>query len=373
MAVKRKFVSTRTLESGMRIDQAIIDSSGRELIAKGAYLDDFQIEYLRKNIGGIYVSEGEPDNLEEIEAALPAFTRELIRKSRVEDRAKVQFNTEVVKRVGEGIQYLFNNAHADGFADAATNIAGELVDTITKSNAVAVDLNLIKCSDEYTFKHSVDVATMAMIIGQNYGLSKEELRELATAGLLHDLGKSQIPLEVLNKPGRLTDEEFALMKQHSLFGFKILKERGTFSDGILKGVLQHHEKMNGRGYPLGSPAEQIHKYARIIAVADVYDALVTERPYKSAFPKCEALEMIMSMTGELEMDALRSFLRSVILYSVDSLVTLSNGEPAKVVENTENAMRPKVIGLRSGKMYDLLNDVNCASLVIVNEYKRPGT
>ena len=370
MAVKRKLVSTRTLSPGMRIDQTIVDAMGRELISKGAYLDDFQIEYLRnKSVGSIYVSEGEPDE-DELEMQLPIYTRELIEKSRVEDRTKVMLNTEVVKRVGEGIQYLFNNTSNDNFTTEAQNVAGELVQTITSSNAVAVDVNLIKCSDEYTFKHSVDVATMAMIIGKNYGLSKEELRDLGTAGLLHDLGKSQIPLDVLNKPGKLDDDEFALMKQHSLFGFKILKEKNQFSEGILKGVLQHHEKINGKGYPLGSSDEQIHKFAKIIAVADVYDALVTERPYKSAFPKCEALEMIMSMTQELDMGALKSFLKSVILYSVDSYVVLSNGELAKVVENTENAMRPKVIGLKSGKLYDLLNDIKCASLVVVSEYDR---
>ena len=370
MAVKRKLVSTRALETGMRIDQSIVDATGRILINKGAYLDDFQIEYLKsKKLGSIYVSEGEPD-ADELEFQLPAFTRELIEKSRVEDKAKVKLNTEVVKRVGEGIQYLFSNTSDKNFTEQARNVAGELVKAISASNAVAVDINMIKCSDEYTFKHSVDVATMAMIIGKAYGLNDEELRELATAGLLHDLGKSKIPNDILNKPGKLTDEEFAFMKQHSLFGYKILKEKNQFSEAVMLGVLQHHEKMNGNGYPLGADADNIHKYARIIGVADIYDALVTDRPYKNAFPKCEALEMLMAMTSELDMQAMQSFLRSIILYSVDSLVILSNGEIAKVVENTENAMRPKVVGLKTGQIYDLCNDFKCASLVIVSEYKK---
>ena len=370
MAVKRKLVSTRALESGMRIDQSIVDATGRVLINKGAYLDDFQIEYLRsKKLGSIYVSEGEPD-ADELELQLPAYTRELIEKSRVEDKAKVKLNTEVVKRVGEGIQYLFSNTGDTSFTEQARNVAGELVKAISASNAVAVDINLIKCSDEYTFKHSVDVATMAMIIGKTYGLNDEELRQLATSGLLHDLGKSKIPNDLLNKPGKLTDEEFTFMKQHSLFGYKILKEKNQFEEPIMLGVLQHHEKMNSKGYPLGTDGEHIHKFAKIIGVADIYDALVTERPYKNAFPKCEALEMLMSMTSELDFKALQSFLKSIILYSVDSIVILSNGEMAKVVENTENAMRPKVVGLRSGKIYDLCNDFKCASLVIVSEYKK---
>ncbi|HCM91419.1 MAG TPA: HD-GYP domain-containing protein, partial [Lachnospiraceae bacterium] len=277
---KRKLVSTRTLKSGMKIDQAIVDSRGRELIARGCVLDDFQIEYLKEHgVGGIFIDTGEPEKeLSELEKNLPVYTRELIAKSRVEDPSKVTLNQEVCKRVGEGIQFLFHNTESEGFLEATNNISEELVKAITGNNAVAIDINLIKVSDEYTFKHSVDVATMAMVIGQNYGLSKEELRELGISGLLHDLGKSQIPLEVLNKPGRLDDKEFELMKQHSLFGFKILKEKNQFNEAILKGVLQHHEKISGKGYPLGTPDAGIHKYAKIIAVADVYDALVTERP-----------------------------------------------------------------------------------------------
>ncbi|MCR5357975.1 MAG: HD-GYP domain-containing protein [Lachnospiraceae bacterium] len=353
----------------MKIDQAIIDSRGRELIVKGSVLDDFQIEYLREHgVGGIYIRFGEPDEeeLSKLEQNLPVYTRELIQKSRVEDRSKVRLDQEVCKRVGEGIQFLFHNTESEGFLETTNNISGELVNAITGNKAVAIDINLIKVSDEYTFKHSVDVATMAMVIGQNYGLDKEELRELGVAGLLHDLGKSQIPNEVLNKPGKLDDKEFELMKQHSLFGFKILKEKNQFNENILKGVLQHHEKISGKGYPLGTPDEGIHKYAKIIAVADVYDALVTERPYKKAFQKREAVEMILAMTQDLDMQAMVSFLNCVILYPVDSIVTLSTGEPAKVVQNNNaNCLRPTVVGLKTGKLYNLCDDINCASLVIL--------
>jgi len=348
----------------MKIDQAIVDSTGRALIEKGAYLDDFQIEYLQeKGIGGIYVSEGEVDP-DELELQIPQYTRDLIQKERKEDRAKVKLNKEVMERVGQGVQYLFSNTDGS-LSEATNNVSNELIKVISDNDAVAVDINLIKVSDEYTFKHSVDVATMAMIIGKNYGLEKEELRELCTAGLLHDLGKSKIPLEVLNKPGKLNDDEFALMKQHSLFGFKILKEKNEFSDAIMRGVLQHHEKINGRGYPQGLSEKQIHKYAKIIAVADVYDALVTKRPYKEGLPKHVAVEMIMAMTGELDIKAMKSFLKSIILYPVDSIVHLSTGEACKVVENNSiNALRPRLVGLKTGKVYDLANDVECASMII---------
>ena len=366
--VKRKFVSTRVLQPGMKIYQAILDKTGRELIAKGAYLDDFQIEYLqKKSIGGIYVAEGEPDpeEIHSLEANLPAYTKELIEKSRVEDKSKVTLSHEVIKRVGEGVQFLYDNVESENFLEATNNVTGELVKAIESNNAIAVDINLIKVSDEYTFKHSVDVATMGMIIGRNYGLTAEEIRDIGVSGLLHDLGKSNIPLEILNKPGKLDDDEFALMKQHSLFGFKILKEKNAFTDEIMKGVLQHHEKMNGRGYPLGVSGESISKFAKILSVADIYDALVTERPYKKGFPKREALEMIFGMSTELDNKAISSFMNSVIIFPVDSYVTLSNGETGKVVANNPGyPMRPVVIGFKTGKKYNLLEDINCASMVI---------
>ena len=350
----------------MRIDQAVLDRSGRAMIERGTFLDDFQIEYLhQKGIGGIYVSEGEQDE-DEPETSLPKYTREVIEKERVEDRAKVQISESVKKRVGEGIQFLYSNTESENFAEASENIAQDLSKTILTNDAIAVDINTLRVSDEYTFKHSVDVATMSMIIAKQTGLEKKDIYEIGIAGLLHDMGKSRIPNDILNKPAKLTEDEFAMMKQHSLFGFQILKNKDHFSGDILRGVLQHHEKMNGRGYPLGVDSGQIHKYAKIISVADVYDALVTERSYKKGFPRGEAIEMLMAMTEELDIGMLKNFLATIILYPVDSYVNLSNGERARVVANNpENCMRPKVVGVKTGKVYDLANDIQCARLVIL--------
>jgi len=350
----------------MVIDQTIIDQTGRALIEKGALLDDFQIEgLLRHGIMEIYIREGEEDPEEEEEIVIPQAVQNTIKKVRVADRARVQLSESVKKRVSEGIQFLYSNTANTDFAEASNNIAGELMKAVTENDAIAVDIGALKVSDEYTFKHSVDVATMAMIIAKKHGLGDEEIREVGISGLLHDMGKSKIPNEVLNKPARLTDEEFHLMKQHALFGYQILKEKNEFNDKILLGVLQHHEKLNGRGYPMGVGSEKIHLYARIISVADIYDALVTERPYKKGFSQRDAVEMIMAMTDELDIEVMKSFLGSIILYPVDSIVTLSNGEKAKVVENNPSyVLRPTVVGIRTGKIYKLAEDVECANILI---------
>lgn len=365
---KRYFVRTRSLQEGMRIDQAIVDRMDRTLIAKRTILDAYLIESLQKlGINGVYVSEGEDDpEPEKPDEPTCALARNNISKLRTDDPSKVKLSESVKKRVSEGIQYLYNNSDSEQFANTTTSITNDLMKAINDNSAIAVDINTLKTSDEYTFKHSVDVATMSMIIAKKQGMNKDDIYNIGIAGLLHDMGKSKIPLEILNKPGKLDDEEFAVMKQHPVFGYEILKEKDDFSPAISLAVLQHHEKMNGRGYPMGVKEDKIVHYAKILAVADVYDALVTERPYKKAFSQRTAVEMIMSMTEEMDITAMKSFLASVILYPVDSTVELSNGERARVVKNNEaSVLRPTVVGLDSGTVFELADDLNCANIIIL--------
>ena len=367
---RRRFVPTRLLESGMKVDQSIIDGTGRVLIARGALLDEYLIQALRKlGISGIYIREGE----EEIDQSLimaddepiSATTLQTIENLNVADRTKVQLSESVRARVAEGVSFLYSNTTSPDFTTATMSITNDLMQAINENDALAVDISALKVSDEYTFKHSVDVATMAMIIAKKTGMSKQDIYDIGIAGLLHDIGKSKIPNEILNKPGRLTDEEFAVMKHHPIYGYRILEENKSLTDNIKLGVLQHHEKINGKGYPLGVEADQISTFAKIISVVDIYDALVTERPYKLGFSPRDAVEMIMAMTAELDINALKGFLSSVILYPVGSTVVLSNGEKARVVENFEEAiLRPKVVGLKSGRVYDLAWDLSCASIIV---------
>lgn len=362
--IKRTFVRTRSLKEGMKIDQAVVDRMGRILIARGAILDEYLIDsLLRMGVTRIYIREGEEDPEEE---KISPLAQSIIEKIRVDDSTKVNLSESVKKRVAQGIQYLYNNTESQDFTDATNNIANDLMHAISDNDAIAVDIGALKISDEYTFKHSVDVATMAMIVAKQHGLKKEQIYEIGVAGLLHDLGKSKIPNEVLNKPARLTDEEFEIMKQHSVYGYNILKGKESVSDQVRLGVLQHHEKVNGKGYPMGVMADRMHPYAKILSVVDIYDALVTARPYKKAFSQRDAVEMIMSMTDELDLDVMKSFLGSMILYPVDSIVQLSNGEKAKVVENNSGyILRPKVVGIESGKIYDLGKDMRCNNIIIM--------
>lgn len=363
--ITRRLVRTRQLQPGMKIDQAVVDKSGRNLVQRGSILDNYVIDSLLKmGVMMVYIQSGE-ETAGDIEKSISPQARKQIERLHTDDRSKVELSDSVKTRVAEGIQFIYSNTESKELADTTNNIASNLMNAINSTDAIAVDISALKTSDEYTFKHSVDVATMSMVLAKQQGLSQKQIYEIGVAGLLHDIGKTKISLDILNKPARLTDEEFAVMKQHPVFGYRMIKGRDEFSNEICMAVLQHHEKMNSKGYPVGFPSDKITQYARILTIADIYDALVTERPYKSAFSQREAVEMIMSMTGELDLTAMKSFLESMILYPVDSIVELSNGEKAKVVKNNPHyILRPTVVGIKSGRVYDLSMDIKCANIII---------
>lgn len=240
--VKRKFISTRAIKPGMVIDQSIIDRSGRILIARKTGLDDFLIEALQKmKITGIYIREGEEDPETEGDIEISPEVRVAIEKLTVADRSKVKLSESVKKRVSQGIKFLYNDTSAPNFIDTATNVTDSLVGSIMENEAVALNIDTLKFSDEYTFQHSVDVATIAMLIAKNSNMSEGEIQKIGMAGLLHDMGKSKIPNEILNKAGKLTEEEFAVMKNHALFGYQILKEKGDSPGGADGGTAAPRE------------------------------------------------------------------------------------------------------------------------------------
>ena len=218
--IRRKYVPLRIVQSGMMIDQAIIDRAGRVLIARRTRLEDFHIDALKKmGITGIYTCEGtedvKPADADKTQE-LPEPLQKKYEQVKVKDPAKVQISESVRSRVAQGVQYLYQDTESPDFTNASRSITDDLLRAIEDNDAVAVDIGALKVSDEYTFKHSVDVATMSMIVARKYGLDDRQVYEIGIAGLLHDIGKSKVPNEILNKAARLTDEEFAIMKQHSV-------------------------------------------------------------------------------------------------------------------------------------------------------------
>lgn len=349
----------------MIIDQVIKDPTGRNLVVQGSAIDDYIISSLLKlGIMSVYIREGSADP-DDPDAILSPKAAAMVKQLRTDDRSKVTLSDSVRQRVSTGVQYIFNNTNSEELTQATNQIADSLMEAINENDAIAVDISSLKTSDEYTFKHSVDVATISMILAKQMKLPDNEIHDIGVSGLLHDIGKTMIPNEILNKPGRLTDDEFNIMKKHSVYGYNMLKDRKDLNNSILMGVL-HHERIDGTGYPLGFDAPKICQFAKILSVADVYDALVTKRPYKDALSQRDAVEMLMSMTNQLDIGVMRAFMSSMILYPVDSIVQLSNGEKARVVKNSEYyILRPTVVGVDSGRVYNLGNDLKCASIIIL--------
>ena len=282
----------------------------------------------------------------------------------------IELDKTVKERAEQTLSYMFNeNTDIANSLDSVKTLSDSITDLILSSNSVSISLDALKCSDEYTYKHSLDVATISILIGRELGLNASALRELATAGLLHDVGKRNISKEILHKNGRLDDNEFEIIKQHPVFTYQLLQPLDQVSEVIKQACLQHHEKWNGSGYPFHLEGQNINYYSRILAVADVFDALVTDRPYHKHYTPSDTIEMMNSMIGHFDMDVYKLFLKTVVLYPVGTLITLSDGSHAIVIENNKaNILRPIVKRVEDNKILNLLEDMSTFNLTIVSEY-----
>ncbi|MBF0499387.1 MAG: HD-GYP domain-containing protein [Candidatus Riflebacteria bacterium] len=232
---------------------------------------------------------------------------------------------------------------------SAKEVVGHMVDEIIQCPDALMNLINIKSFDDYTFTHNINVATLSVLLGQELGVSPDELHELGLGALMHDVGKLKVSLSILNKDGKLTDAEFNEMKQHPTMGYEILCKSGDISEQARLVCLQHHEKFQGRGYPKGIKGEEISLFARICSVADVYDALTTDRPYRTAMAPYDAVKIIMSgVDSQFDPAVLTAFMRRFSIYPSGSLVMLSNGSVGLVLRpNPKTVLRPTIKLLRA--------------------------
>lgn len=234
-----------------------------------------------------------------------------------------------------------------------------LIEEITSGNDILANLRMIQIADDYTYRHAIHVSLLSTMIGKWMGLGVDQLADLAIAGLLHDLGKCQIPPMILNKPARLSADEFEIMKSHALLSYAILQENGQTNEAILRGVVEHHEKMDGSGYPQGLKAQEIHLFARIIAVADVFDAMTSDRCYRaSVSPFTVADEMLRAASTHLDVEVVSVFLQNVSRFFVGNEVELNTGHIGSVVMVNPYAVSRPLIKTESdfldlAKHYDL--------------------
>lgn len=225
-----------------------------------------------------------------------------------------------------------------------------------RNDDVLMRLSQMKKSDNYTFDHSLRVSILATMIGKWLGYEKEQLSELAQAALLFDIGKLKIPDFVLNKPNKTKEEEFDIIKKHAQFGYSILLKTKGVTNNIKYSALQHHERLDGSGYPLRLKAGQIHEFAKIIMVCDTFDAMTHDRPFKSKVSPFIAAEYIQWHSGRIfDSKICYIFLKNLAIFYTGKDVMLSTGERGKIIYVDVNYPTRPVIQC-NGKFVDLVEE-----------------
>ena len=263
-----RFVPIERVEHGMMLAKSIYDYETRTLLREGKLLSDEIIVRIReRGYPGIYIED------------------ELTKDVVIQDTITAELRNHAV----EALQELD--------LEEAVNVAESIVKQLMEAKTISLDMLDLRTFDDYTFRHSVNVAVLSVVIGMGMGYTNEELVDLCSAAVFHDLGKISIDKAILNKPGKLTKEEYEIVKTHSMAGAQMLDALPEYKDTpFVKTAYEicrwHHERYDGKGYPDGLKGEEIPISAQVVSLADVYDALVSERVYKKAFSHEKALEMI---------------------------------------------------------------------------------
>ena len=230
----------------------------------------------------------------------------------------------------------------------ARQVVDDCVESILRNDNALMWLTKIKHRDEYTAEHCLNVSILSAAFGKKLGLMEEEIKTLGLCGLLHDVGKTRIPLEVLNKPGALSPDEFKLMQQHTIYGRDILMSLPSVDHATIDVAYNHHERLDGKGYPRSLEEHQIPYFAKIVALADTYDAITSNRVYDNGRASMDALDIIYRFRdSQFDRELANDFIRMVGIYPPGSIVEMINGEVGIIIDsNPKNKLKPKVILVR---------------------------
>ena len=251
----------------------------------------------------------------------------------------------IVGKSKRAVMKMFHEARLGNAVEAAdvAPLVDEISASVARNPSALINVARLKNKDEYTYMHSVAVCALMVNLARTLELNEILVRELGMAGMLHDLGKMAVPDPVLNKPGKLTDEEFAVVREHPQRGYDILIQAADAPAIAAEVMLHHHEKFDGTGYPHGLKGEEISLHARMGAICDVYDAITSNRPYKDGWAPAESIARMLEWQGHFDPKLLDAFVRSIGIYPVGTLVRLRSNRLGLVVgENKREPTHPKV-------------------------------
>lgn len=392
-----RLLNIQDVSSGMVLAESIFSLDGSvELLTVGSVLSDRQISLIdRLGISSIRVYDPEDlvekqqtedhsdrhvETLEKEAKSVGAtfdassFREELeaIKQHNLEPVIKsiVNQNMEIHVLTGEGnipidekhkemvaaTKAAFENLKADAELDldSIKKHVDEALPDMIRNNDVLMRLSQLKSSDDYTYQHSLRVSILATMIGKWMGYDSEMLQELATAGLMFDIGKMKIPDFIMNKP-KLTEDEFEVVKKHAQLGYGILMKTKGITNNMKYSALQHHERLDGSGYPLRLKSGQIHEFAKIIMVCDIFDAMISDRPYRKKVSPFQAAEYISWQSGEtLDSKICYILISNLAEFYIGKRVKLSSGEFGTVVYVDVNFPTRPVVALDNGEIRDLV-------------------
>lgn len=228
---------------------------------------------------------------------------------------------------------------------AVRSTVDECVNSVLRNPDALLWMSKIREESEYTAEHSLNVCILAVVFGRHLGYGQQDLEMLGLCGLLHDIGKMRVPVEILEKPGKLSTKEMNMMKAHTVHGRNLLLSTPSIDPLVIDAAYSHHERIDGAGYPRKLPEEKISRFARIISIVDAYDAITADRCYSPARPTTVALKIIYEERGKQFDDALSlQFIKAIGLFPVGSVVELYNGEVGIVVETNQTRRHlPRVV------------------------------
>jgi len=225
----------------------------------------------------------------------------------------------------------------------AAELVTEITSSVSRNADALISLARLKTTDDYTYMHSVAVCAMMISLANQLGMTQEQIKQAGMAGLLHDVGKMAVPLDILNKPAKLTEEEFASVRSHTVQGHSILKQIEGIGEVALDVSLHHHEKIDGSGYPFNLKADSISIMAKMGAVCDVYDAITSNRPYKAGWDPARSIRHMAASAGHFDPITMEAFVKAIGIYPTGSCVILQSGRLGIVVDQRpEHLLTPRI-------------------------------
>ena len=330
-----RYKSVDDLLPGDRIGEDIVTDSGIVLLVNGFSLTERSIEGLKaKGIWQVLIDD------EISKGVMPSQPVSKIIEKNVMDALK-KLDIEQVQQ------------QAKAMVEELMNYSGNIV-----------DFSVIKSLDEYTYQHSYSVGCLSAMVGMASGrFNMNELRNLTTSGLLHDVGKRSIPQEILNAPRKLSEMEFMLIKEHPTFGYNLLRDNYELSSTVKVAVLQHHENEDGTGYPQGLDGAKIHPFSKIVHIADVFDALTSNRSYREPMSRSDALKYVAENTNSMFSKTYTKIFNAIVVpYPTGSTVRLSDGREAVIVKNDVRALYNPYLRVEGTNEDVPLTDTGCTIL-----------